>query len=73
MHPSHIDQSVHLSLDPQAWMTDFEMTVLAGARLAKLDAARRRANSSAIREEVGGGPAQRQTRHPRVPSSESFI
>jgi benzoylformate decarboxylase len=49
-------------------MTDPEMAVPAGARLAKLDAARRRANSSAIREEVGGGPAPRQTRHPWVPA-----
>ena len=37
-----------------------------GAWLAKLGAARRRVNSSAIREEVGGDPAPRQTRHPRA-------
>jgi hypothetical protein len=41
--------------------------------LAKLGAARRRANSSAIREEVGGDPALRQTRHPWVRKLESVI
>jgi hypothetical protein len=54
-------------------MTDSEMLVPAGARLAKLGGARRRANSSAIREEVGADPAPRQTRHPWVREFESFI
>jgi hypothetical protein len=44
-----------------------------GVCLAKLGAARRRANSSAIREEVGGDPALRQTRHPWVRKLESVI
>jgi hypothetical protein len=37
-----------------------------GAWLGKLGAARGRVNSRASREEVGGDPAPRQTRHPRA-------
>jgi hypothetical protein len=54
-------------------MTDSLICVPAGVCRAKLGVARRGANSSAIREEVGGDPAPRQARHPWVRKWESVI
>jgi len=54
-------------------MPNSSICVAAGVCLAKLGAARRRANSRAIREEGGGDPAPCQARHPWVRKLELVI